>query len=231
MERSIIKIWFADLSKADYARCWSFLSLDEKRRAQSLKVVKIRQRFVISRAILRQLLADYMAVSTGKTIELLQGRFGKPYVVQNSDDEYVAFNLSHTEDQLVIALGCQRQIGVDIEVCRERINLNALAERCFAKTELLSWQQLKPDDQKVMFYRLWTRKESFVKAVGRGISLGLKDCEMSLQKPIKVLSVPHGCGQPSDWQVTDLKVSSGLSAALTTDGPAYKLDYCYWEPI
>jgi Phosphopantetheinyl transferase len=68
----------------------------------------------------------------------------------------------------VIALGCQRQIGVDIEVCRERVNLDALAEKCFSDSELRQWQQLESEDKKVTFYRIWTRKESFVKAVGRG---------------------------------------------------------------
>jgi len=229
VERSIIQLWFADLSKGDYPMCWALLSPDERCRAESLKVIKVRQRFVIARAILRQLLADYMAVNSAAGIELLQGPYGKPYVVHGSGGQDVVFNLSHTGDHLVIALGCQRQMGVDIEACRGRINLNALAEKCFAETELYSWQQLEAKDQKAMFYRIWTRKESFVKAVGRGISLGLKNCEMSLQEPIKVLGVPNDCGRTTDWRVTDLNVPSGLSAALTVDGPAYKLAYRYWK--
>jgi len=227
MEKSIIQLWFADLTQGDYSKSWALLSPGERCRAESLKVIKVRQRFVVSRAILRQVLADYMAVNCA-AVELFQGPFGKPYVRQRKGDP-VAFNLSHTGDHLVIALGCQRQIGVDIEVCRERNNLGALAEKCFSNSELTQWQQLDSEDKKVMFYRIWTRKESFVKAVGRGISLGLKLCEMSIQAPVKVLSVPNNCGQPSDWRVTDLNVPLGLSAAMTTDGPECELTYRYWE--
>lgn len=227
MEKSIIQLWFADLTKGDCSKSWALLSPGERCRAESLKVIKVRQRFVISRAILRQLLADYMAVNCA-AVELFQGPFGKPYVRQIKGG-HVVFNLSHTADHLVIALGCQRQIGVDIEVCRERVNLAALAGKCFSDSEFRQWQQLESEDKKVTFYRIWTRKESFVKAVGRGISLGLKFCEMSIQAPVKVLSVPDNCGQPSDWRVIDLNVPLGLSAAMTTDGPECKLIYRYWE--
>ena len=227
MEKSIIQLWFADLTQGNYSKSWALLSPAERCRAESLKVIKVRQRFVISRAILRQLLADYMAVNCA-AVELLQGPFGKPYVRQIKGG-HVVFNLSHTADHLVIALGCQRQIGVDIEVCRERVNLAALAGKCFSDSEFRQWQQLESEDKKVTFYRIWTRKESFVKAVGRGISLGLKFCEMSIQAPVKVLSVPDNCGQPSDWRVIDLNVPLGLSAAMTTDGPECKLIYRYWE--
>jgi 4'-phosphopantetheinyl transferase len=226
MEKSIIQLWFADLTQGDYSKSWALLSPSERYRAESLKVIKVRQRFVISRAILRQLLADYMGVNCA-AVELFQGPFGKPYVRQRKGEQ-VVFNLSHTGDHLVIALGCQRQIGIDIEVCRKRVNLDSLAEKCFSDSELRQWQQLESEDKKVTFYRIWTRKESFVKAVGRGISLGLKLCEMSIRAPVKVLSVPNNCGQPSDWRVIDLNVPLGLSAAMTTDGSECKLIYRYW---
>ena len=129
----------------------------------------------------------------------------------------LAFNLSHTADNLLIAIGWNCQLGVDIEDCKQRTNLSGLVDKCFAAEEATYWSQL-PEDQKLSaFYRFWTRKEAFVKATGHGISLGLNQCVINPENTTEFLSVPDHCGKASAWHALEIDSEKGICSALVAD--------------
>jgi 4'-phosphopantetheinyl transferase len=93
--------------------------------------------------------------------QLAYGEKGKPYLLDNT----LKFNLSHSGDFVVLAVS-DTEIGVDIEKIKPYNK--AVAKRCFTSAEL-EW--LSEENTNEAFYRLWTAKESIMKATGAGFSL------------------------------------------------------------
>ena len=81
------------------------------------------------------------------------------------------FNLSHSENVLVLAVALERQVGVDIEVVQPGVDVLAVAEAQFTAEELAWLRALPPEQQRPAFYRLWTRREAISKVSGQGIAL------------------------------------------------------------
>ena len=95
---------------------------------------------------------------------------GKPYI-SCSDKEAVHFNLSHSGDYAMCIIG-ESPVGCDVERVR-KIDLK-LADRFFAQSEKEMISNQPTEDDKInTFFRLWTLKESYVKAEGQGLSIGL----------------------------------------------------------
>lgn len=213
MRSKFVDVWLGRLDVADglVSRLHTVLDQTEQQKALLLKFPAARNRFIVVRAMLRQTLASYLAVDPA-SLRFETGTFGKPQLACGS----LHFNLSHTADHLLIAVANFPDVGIDIERVNPRDKLDALAKRVFSDRELLLWRQLSSEQQLIGFYRLWTKKEAFVKAVGRGIALGMELCEFALEPGGQVTAIPAEYGLASDWLVTELDISPDLKAALVT---------------
>lgn len=78
----------------------------------------------------------------------------------------VCFNLSHAGDYAVCAIGSS-DLGIDIEPVAAYDR--AVAGRCLSEKELYYIEQLPEPDRGHYFTRLWTLKESLLKASGTGL--------------------------------------------------------------
>lgn len=215
MNTDTIQIWHGTFSAGDahYRGYWGILDAAEQAHAGKLKNDLLHNRYVETHGRLRIVLAQTLNESPEK-ITINKAEHGKPYL---PDRPELAFNLSHSADMLVIAVGWNCQLGVDIESCKPRASLAGLVDKCFAEEEIAYWQKL-PEAQKMPeFYRFWTRKEAFVKATGRGIGLGLNRCVINPENQAEFLRVPAGCGQASTWHIQDVALGQGTRSALVTD--------------
>ncbi|PJF23862.1 MAG: hypothetical protein CUN53_20745, partial [Phototrophicales bacterium] len=79
------------------------------------------------------------------------------------------FSLTHRRGVSIIALADQ-PVGVDLEFTDSQVEIDAIAARFFAPDELKTLRSPPIDERRDRFFRLWTRKEAFVKALGVGIS-------------------------------------------------------------
>lgn len=201
MSGNFVDVWHGRLQPvADTtAGFLEILSESEKHKAQSFNNKLLRDRFILVRAILRQTLAKYLQKEPYE-LTFETSEYGKPYLTYGA----VHFNLSHTADYLMIAVANFADIGIDVEIIKPRSNLTGLATRCFSTRELYDWQQLQTAQKTEAFYRLWTKKEAFVKAVGRGIALGMEQCEVNLPPSGQLRAIPAEYGTAADWQITDL---------------------------
>ena len=139
----------------------------------------------------------------GDVEQRLQTRVnGKPYLAQAP-----AFNLSHSGEYVVLAVG-EGEVGTDIEKC-EPAHLK-LAKRVFTPREQ-AWMQAAPMER---FARLWTLKESVMKATGKGLQLDPGSFE--------VLSLLSG----KSMEIEDVKLYS-----FTKDYHGYALSVCASQPI
>jgi 4'-phosphopantetheinyl transferase len=111
--------------------------------------------------------------------------------------------------------------GIDIEQVRIEISDQAIAERFFCAREN-EWLQSLPADQRIQgFFRLWSVKESILKADGKGMSIPLSDIDTSsvLARTSSIVSLPEGGRSLTVW-VGELHAPEGYTAALAVEGSA-----------
>lgn len=112
-----------------------------------------------------------------KSLEFKKNTHGKPEVIwQNSDDWHppqLHFNLSHTSSLIACGVTVDSPIGVDVEE-KQRTMKNSIlsfAKRYFSLEEVEFLSAISdPEAQRHEFIKLWTLKEAYVKALGRGFS-------------------------------------------------------------
>lgn len=215
-ERAFVQVWRLPLPAGpEDERLLAWLEPAERQRAQRYGNPQARRRFLLCRAALRCLLAQRLQTEPA-ALSLLADGHGKPCLAQRPAD--LSFNVSHTHELALIALSSAPLLGVDVEAWRPMRALPGLAQRCFAAQEFSRWQALPEAAQMPAFFQLWTRKEAFAKAVGRGIALGLERIVFDAQG--KLAAVPADCGVAADWRVEALEVGVGYSAALAVAGSA-----------
>ena len=105
-----------------------------------------------------------------RSVEYDIGQWGKPALKYHPE---ICFSLSHSGDYAICTIG-DRPVGNDIEHVREgRLKV---ANRFFAEEELAWLYEAETEEERTgRMFRLWTMKESFLKVIGRGMSLSLKD--------------------------------------------------------
>lgn len=96
-----------------------------------------------------------------------------------------------------------------------RVDYEAVVGLCFNDAERHFWLTLPAEQKQAFFYKLWTRKESFVKSVGEGLALDVSRVNTELAGPSRFLSLPVGYGLPESWRLIDLELAEGLSGAVT----------------
>lgn len=222
MQTIEIDFWHKVLNTTpkQYQQNWQILDDKEKRRAVRFSNILLRERYVTAHGRLRKILAQYIQVSPAK-LRILTAVQGKPYL---ADYPELAFNLSHSDDNMAVAVAKNCQLGVDIEQCKPRPSLVDLVHRCFSKSEAAYWFELPEDHKTQAFYQFWTRKEAFVKATGLGIAVGLSDCVLNPAQPQTFLAVPAQCGAVDEWHCRDIDLGQKLCAALVADKAIVKVN-------
>lgn len=199
------------------------LSSDEVARAERFYFPRHHDAFVVARAGLRQTLARYLDISP-EAIAFRYGDAGKPELPRAGCGELAgrefAFNLSHSGDWALCAVARRGPLGVDIERVREMNDAAGLARRYFAAAEVRVWQTLAPAEQLAAFFRCWTRKEAYLKALGDGLRAPLDRFVVSFapgEPPRLVEPSPHD--EHRDWSIEDLDVGDGYAAAVVVPRP------------
>lgn len=164
--------------------------------------------YLKTRYLVRYTLAEFL--NTSKSLIIEKKSAGKPYL---PDYPEIDFNLSHSGDFLLLGIGKNCQLGVDIETIKPRENMSGLVNRCFSKNEIQSWLALSDLEKQRYFYQIWTRKEAFVKATGEGISSGLTQIEVAKNLNVFV-HVPKKERPAFNWHIMELQVNSAYLATL-----------------
>jgi 4'-phosphopantetheinyl transferase len=199
-----IHLWELDL---DHFVFNDVLSEDERARAAKFRFDHDRKRFTSGRTALRLLLAGYLKTSPEK-VRFTYGAGGKPSV----ENSKVSFNLAHSGPHALLGFTLNQQLGVDVEQIRQIDDMALVAEYSFAPGEFRRWSAL-PADQKIRaFYRCWTRKEAYLKAIGEGIALRLKKFEVAFE-PGTAPAILKGA---EGWTVIDTS-REPYAAALACD--------------
>lgn len=163
----MLKIYTMNVSGIDTADAEVYEKLSKKRIE---KVLKIKNESAKRQSIGAELLLNTaVAAETGAEFPFKweTGKYGKPYLVDYPD---LHINLAHSKDYAVCAVS-DTEIGVDIQYMRD-FN-EAVMRRCFTAEETAIVKS--SENKKSAFYDLWVRKESFAKAVGKGLLLPMNE--------------------------------------------------------
>ena len=197
------------------------LSPDEQDRAQRFKSSQHRRRFAAARGILRHILARYLRTSP-RDIQFESGPFGKP-LLQDSEGQPLHFNVSHSRQCAVYAVSRDLEVGIDLEEDRDSLDYAGVAERICSPQEFTVFQNLPEAEQRAAFFRCWTRKEAFVKALGHGFSFPLQNVTVSFA-PDEAPRILNVDGQsPDDWSLFNLPLGEGFWGALAVAGRPFQV--------
>ena len=161
-----IQIWSAAFDAEDSSCFISFLSEGEKDCAARLRSNTAVCQKIISRGILRLLLSNYTGLNP-KELAFENKQFGKPLLC-NPMNSGICFNLTHSGNLLLIAIGKEKHVGIDVEKIEEKIDFKGISPIVFSFNEQLTLS--RSIDPIHDFYALWTAKEAILKASGRGFS-------------------------------------------------------------
>jgi 4'-phosphopantetheinyl transferase len=195
----------------------ALLDAGERARSRLIADPRARRTFEVAHAVTRLVLARELRLRPEALVFTLRDG-GKPDVVNSSD---LHWNLSHSGEHAVLAYAYGRDVGIDIERVRD-LDVRQLAERFFTSREAAALSALSGDEQRDGFFRCWTRKESFVKALGNGLSIPLDAFESGCEpqpSPL-VIEMP---ADPRGWTIADLPAPPGYVAALTVEGEACEI--------
>lgn len=212
-----------DLPPERRARLAATLSPDEEERARRLVRPELGQRFVAGRGQMREILG-WLTGQPPQKVQFFYGPRGKPYLAGGQ----LQFNLSHSHDRSLLAACLRAEVGVDLERLRPEASLR-LARRYFSPAEVAALEALETAEQPAAFFRLWTRKEAFIKARGQGLFLSLQRFAVSLEPGhAELLSAEDEPEAPRRWQLFDLDPGPGFAAALALPRGEWRLSFWDW---
>ncbi len=150
----------------------ALLTGDERERAGRFHFQRDSSAFAISRGLLRTLAGRYLDAPPER-LRFDYTPYGKPYLAGQFAGSPLRFNLSHAHELVLYAFTSGAEVGVDVEYLRPELAGAEIAERFFSPREVEALLTLPVEGRTEAFFRCWTRKEAFIKAVGQGLSFPL----------------------------------------------------------
>src|SRR5208283_3082224 len=148
-----------------------------------------------------------------------------PMLATSASSDTLDFNVSHTAGLALLAFARGRKIGIDVERIRRDFGTAEIAERFFSKAERAALRELPQEQRHEAFFRCWTRKEAFIKALGEGLSHPLDQFDVSLDPhaPAALLATRPDAHEVDRWKLLDIRLLGDFVAALALEvGPAAK---------
>lgn len=202
-----VRLWWTPLdvpasALRDFEDC---LSGEELTRAAGFHRPVDRRHFVVARGSLRRLLARLLGCTPGEVC-IIAGNRSKPRLAGSE----LRFNASRSANVALYAASWTTEVGVDVEAIRVTADVDGLAARFFSPAEQRSLAPLPPTERLVACYQCWTRKEAYLKGIGVGLALPLRDIDLSV--------LPRRTTEVSHWSVHQIEVLPGFAAAVAGKG-------------
>lgn len=220
-----LKLEFADTRPAE-----ALLSIEEKQRAVSLRYPEDRRRFILRHAYLREVVANYLDMSPGK-VPLETKLNQQPQLVGSASMADLQISMSSSEQQTVVAVARGRRVGVDIEQVRSDIETAGIARRFFSHVEHARLQSMPVSQRQIAFFRIWTRKEAFAKAIGLGFARDFTSFDVlaadhrSAAEDRALIIDRDASTEHARWLVRDVPTLAGFALACSAEGEEWSIAY------
>jgi 4'-phosphopantetheinyl transferase len=214
-----VHLWVVRLEATEdnFARSLAWLSHDETARAERFYFERHRRRYVLGRAVLRGLLAGYLGMPPAE-VSFVYGPQGKPALASALHDNAgsLRFNVSNSGDLAAYAFTAGCDIGVDVEQNRPLSDIENIAHRFFSPEETAELLEVPADEKIAAFFRCWTRKEAYIKAMGGGLSIPLDSFRVTLRPGVAARMVSLGGSEEvaRGWTLDNFDPAPGYAGAI-----------------
>jgi 4'-phosphopantetheinyl transferase len=229
-----VHVWRSqlELPSPQEQRLRGILTDDELDRARRFYFEIDRQRFIAARGTLRSILSRYIPTSPGH-LRFYYNQYGKPSLAPEFSSTLLNFNLSHSGSMALFAITRNMEIGVDVEHVRSDFEYEEIAKRFFSVNEVAALRTIPTEKKLEAFYNCWTRKEAYIKAHGKGLSLPLDSFDVSFApgEPPMLLTTRDEPQEHTLWTFLDLKPGIGYAGAVAVKGIGCRFSYWEWNQL
>lgn len=176
------------------------------------------------RSALRRVLGSYLHIPP-ESITFVYGEKGKPALLAAQNSLDLRFNVSHSGSLGILAVTSGCELGVDIETRQRIVDYMAISNRFFARREHEALSKVPEELRQRAFLRCWTRKESYVKALGQGLACSLKSFSVSVSPHISDHCLIE-TASPRTHHVSDIDLPDECFASVAVEGKRRRK--CCW---
>jgi 4'-phosphopantetheinyl transferase len=217
MRTANVAIWHVNPANVTQPECIStlktWLSHDETERMMRFHHVKHQHAFLVSHALKRAVLSQVLDQKP-ISLEFGTGSYGRPHLLGQAQQK-IQFNLSHTDGMAAIAVSHDAYVGFDIENLLRKSPEPDFASRFFTPPEYQDILSQPKDQQNQRLLEFWTLKESYIKAEGLGISIGLDTFYFKFdQVTPNIYYMPQARAPSHAWQFIQTKLQPNHLMAL-----------------
>jgi 4'-phosphopantetheinyl transferase len=230
LAREEVHLWRFTLNVSDsvHEEFREILSEDEVARAERFRLPHLRRRFVAGRGALRTILGGCLGVEPRELV-FSYSAHGKPSLAEAPVD--IQFNVSHSDDLMVVAVCRESPIGVDIEKQDPRFHSLEIAARYFCQSENDEIARRGGEAGQRAFFQFWTAKEAVLKATSLGMALDLSKLEIDLT-PLRIVHMEDSAKiNGADWHLTAFSPAEGYSGALAAAWRPVRMDWHDVHPL
>lgn len=181
----MLKLYVVDIEESitngQYTEWLDKITDDQRTRITQFRFAEDAKRTLYGDILVRHLICQRLHIEN-KDIVIERNAYGKPFL---RGYPVFCYNISHAGKWVICAV-CDQQVGVDIEQIKP-INLE-VAKRFFTKNEYNEIMVEPKINQLNTFYHLWTANESYIKYIGKGLSIPL-DSFFVLKKKLGIYKV------------------------------------------
>src|SRR5258708_3596504 len=195
LSKAEVHVWIATVpAPTAVANLARILSPDEVARAERYHKPDSAATFIVARAILRSLLAEYLA-TIPSSIRFAYSATGRPSVEYPRTD--IDVSIAHSANAILIGATRCRCLGVDIEYISPTFDFSEVVASALGQEERKILESVRDSQRRSLFFTLWTAREALVKACGAGVTAPLSELGLSLKySPEGAVQVMHKIAKP-----------------------------------
>ncbi|WP_294843800.1 4'-phosphopantetheinyl transferase superfamily protein [uncultured Gilliamella sp.] len=221
MNNALFIAYNIDFNSNELVDAVNYLDTKEFCRYQRIKIEKDKIIYALSRKMLKLALSKYYPNVDKTDWIFLKNSYGKPFIQYPKLPKPLYFNISHTIDAIAIVISQSSDVGVDIERIRSLDVVQAkstshlnISKSFFTESEYKKIATLPYDEGFILFWKLWTLKEAYIKYRGMGLSLGLNCIDINVSANSIFINSHDIDVSIHQWIKNDIIISLCLSKAL-----------------
>lgn len=230
LSKDEVHIWQIALNQFDdvVKRSQDLLDETEKSKAANFRFEKDRRDYVAAHGAMREILSFYLDILP-QNIEFETNYYGKPFL--RSGNNQINFNLTHSREWALLAVTKDIKIGVDIEFIRPELAAETLAKQFFSPLEIENLRIIPKQLQTKAFFNCWTRKEAFIKAVGKGLSYPLRDFSVAFSpfEEARLIALENSVQKTENWKIIELNIAENYAAAAAIEAKETQTKLLLWN--
>jgi len=185
-----IHVWFIQSEEICnvklLSQCYFLLNDEERLQHSQFHFEKDQHQYLLTRSVVRSVLSKYTNNILPRQWCFKKNPYGKPSIGNTRPTSPLSFNISHTKQLIVMAVTLNQEIGIDVEYLPKLEKKLHIAQHLFSALEIKQLLELPIAKQNKRFADLWTLKEAYIKACGKGLFIPLDQFSFCFSQTGKV---------------------------------------------